>query len=116
MAEEAGIKTGTGPSPSVQQGTAPARQAEGIPSIGDSSQRQLGAQPPPQDPSMNLLVLFVPMGLIFYFLLIRPESKRRKEKEALLNALKPKDKVVTVGGLRGTVVEVDGDEVVLLAD
>jgi len=60
--------------------------------------------------------MLVAMGLIFYFLLIRPESKRKKEKEALLSSLKPKDKVVTVGGLHGTVVEVDGDEVVLLVD
>lgn len=60
--------------------------------------------------------MFVPMILIFYFLFIRPEGKRRKEKEALMAGIKPKDKVVTIGGLHGTVVEVEGEEVVLLVD
>jgi preprotein translocase subunit YajC len=73
-------------------------------------------QPPPQGGMESLLIMLVAMGLIFYFLLIRPESKRKKEKEALLNSLKARDKVVTIGGLHGTVVDVDGDEVVLLVD
>jgi len=72
--------------------------------------------PPPSDQGGSLLIMLVAMGLIFYFLLIRPESKRKKEKEALMSSLKPRDKVVTVGGLHATVVEVDGDEVVLLVD
>lgn len=57
-----------------------------------------------------------PMMLIFYFLFIRPENKRRKEKETLMAQMKPKDKVVTIGGLYGTIVEIDGDDVVLLVD
>lgn len=60
--------------------------------------------------------MLVSMGLIFYLLVIRPESKRRKQKEALLSGLKPKDKVLTIGGVYGTVIEVDGDEVVVLVD
>ena len=63
-----------------------------------------------------MLVMLVPMFIIFYLLIIRPENKRRKEKESLLGAIKPKDKVVTIGGLHGTVVEIDGDDVVLLVD
>jgi preprotein translocase subunit YajC len=96
-----------------------ADQAEATPrpttSVPPAPPGQPGAQPP-QGGFDSLLLMLVAMGLIFYFLLIRPESKRRKEKEALLNALKTKDKVVTIGGLHGTVVEVDGDEVVLLVD
>lgn len=57
-----------------------------------------------------------PMMLIFYFLFIRPENKRKKEKEVQMASMKPKDKVVTIGGLYGTIVEIDGDEVVLLVD
>ena len=73
--------------------------------------------PPPQPGGLDsLLITFVPLMIIFYLFFIRPENKRRKAKEELLGAIKPKDKVVTVGGLHGSVVEVDGDEVVLLVD
>lgn len=65
---------------------------------------------------MQMLITFLPLMIIFYLFFIRPESKRRKEKEQLLGAVKAKDKVITIGGLHGTVVEVEGDEVVLLVD
>ena len=95
-----------------------ADQAEATPRPTTSVPPPPPGQPgaPPQGGFDSLLLMLVAMGLIFYFLLIRPESKRRKEKEALLSALKTRDKVVTIGGLHGTVVEVDGDEVVLLVD
>ena len=66
----------------------------------------------------GLLIVGVPMAIIFYLLLIRPESKRRKEREALINAVKVKDKIVTIGGVYATVVEIDekAGEIVLLLD
>ena len=72
--------------------------------------------PPDANPLMSMLVTFLPLIIIFYLFFIRPESKRRKEKENLLGKMKPKDKVTTIGGLHGTVVEVDGDDVIILAD
>ena len=72
--------------------------------------------PPPDGGFGQLLVMVVPMILIFYFLFIRPESKRRKQWESMLAAVKPKDKVVTKGGIVGTVVDIDGEEIVLLVD
>jgi preprotein translocase subunit YajC len=53
------------------------------------------------------------MILIFYFLLIRPENKRKKEAEALRSALKKGDKVTTIGGIVGTVVDVKEDKFVI---
>jgi preprotein translocase subunit YajC len=53
---------------------------------------------------------FVPLVLIFvifYFLLIRPARKRQKEVQQMLDSLKSGDRVVTSGGLLGTVVAVD---------
>jgi preprotein translocase subunit YajC len=64
----------------------------------------------------GMLMLIVPMGLFFYFFMIRPESKRRKEREQVLNSVKVKDKVVTIGGLHGTVVDVEPTEIVILVD
>ena len=62
---------------------------------------------------MSLLITFLPMILIFYFLLIRPENKRKKEAEALRSALKKGDKVTTIGGIVGTVVDVKEDKFVI---
>jgi preprotein translocase subunit YajC len=50
---------------------------------------------------------FIPLILIFavfYFILIRPQQKRQKEQRQLLQNLKKGDKVITTGGLQGTIV------------
>ena len=62
---------------------------------------------------MSLLITFLPMILIFYFLLIRPENKRKKEAEALRSALKKGDKITTIGGIVGTVVDVKENNIVI---
>lgn len=56
---------------------------------------------------------FIPIILIFvvfYFLLIRPQQKRMKDHQAMLNAVRRGDKVVTNGGIVGTVTKVLTDE------
>lgn len=45
--------------------------------------------------------------LLMYFLLMRPESRKRKEMEKMVAALKKNDQVVTIGGIVGTVVQAD---------
>lgn len=83
-----------------------------------------GAPPggPPQrqasggDMLLQMLTLFIPLGLVFYLLVWRPESKRRKEREQILNAVKVRDKVVTIGGVYGTVLEIEKDEIVMQVD
>ncbi len=52
-----------------------------------------------------MVVIFV----IFYFLLIRPQQKKAKEHQQLLNELKRNDRVLTAGGIYGTVLNVKGD-------
>jgi preprotein translocase subunit YajC len=62
------------------------------------------------------LVTYGPLVLMFvvlYFLLIRPQQKRQKKRNMLLGNLKKGDKVVTIGGLHGTIVEIADDTVVL---
>ena len=49
---------------------------------------------------------FIIIMVLFYFLLIAPQNKERKKKEAMLAALKPGDRVLTVGGVYGTVAHV----------
>jgi preprotein translocase subunit YajC len=74
--------------------------------------------PPPQggDPQSSListLVMFALIIGIFYFLILRPQQKRQKERQKLLEAVKKGDKVVTAGGLHGTVAGLDEKTVLL---
>ena len=59
------------------------------------------------------VIMIVAMIAIFYFLLIRPENKRKKEAEQLRNALKVGDSIITIGGICGTVVDVKEDRFVI---
>ncbi len=59
------------------------------------------------------LIMFLLIIFIFYFLIIRPQQKRQKERQALLDAVKKGDKVVTVGGMHGEIVGID-DKTILL--
>jgi preprotein translocase subunit YajC len=59
---------------------------------------------------------FIAVIAIFYFLMIRPQNKKRKETEKMLSALKKGDKVITAGGLHGTIQSVKESTVILKAD
>lgn len=62
--------------------------------------------------SMNILLMVV-IFAIFYFLIIRPQSKEARRIKDMLAALKRGDRVITVGGIYGEVVEIKGDVVLL---
>ena len=71
--------------------------------------------------SGNGIAAFLPfflIMLIIYFLMIRPQAKRQKEKQNMLLALKKGDKVITVGGIHGTVAGIknQGKVIVLKLD
>lgn len=61
----------------------------------------------PQDSLFSTLLMFGLIIAIFYFLILRPQQKRQKEREKMLNAVKKGDRVVTAGGLHGTVAGID---------
>jgi len=60
----------------------------------------------PMSGALSQLWFFVPLFVIFYFLLIRPQQKRQKEHQKMLAALKSGDKVITSGGIIGEVITV----------
>jgi preprotein translocase subunit YajC len=65
----------------------------------------------------NTLIQFLPLILIFvvcYFLLIRPQQRKAKDQKAMLDALRRGDRVVTGGGIIGTVARVDNPEEVIV--
>ena len=59
------------------------------------------------------IVLFGSIILIFYFMIIRPQQKRAKERQAMIDSMKKGDKIITAGGIHGTIVAVE-DKTVLL--
>ena len=62
--------------------------------------------------SLGGLIPFILIFIIFYFLLIRPQQKKVKEHKAMVESLKKGDKVVTSGGITGTITRViDNDKV-----
>ena len=52
----------------------------------------------------STLIMFALIILIFYFMILRPQQKRQKEREKLLNSLEKGDKVILVGGEHGTII------------
>ena len=62
---------------------------------------------------VGMLPMLLIMVALFYFMLIRPENKRKKEAEQLRSAMKNGDKVTTIGGITGTVVDVKSDKFVI---
>ena len=78
--------------------------------ISDAYAQQAGAAAGQSSPIPSLLML-VGFFVIFYFLLIRPQSKRAKEHKVMVEAISKGDEIVTNGGLLGKVAEV-GDNFV----
>ncbi len=62
---------------------------------------------------ISTLIMFAAIFAIFYFMIIRPQQKKAKEREAMINALKKGDKIITTGGIHGTIAGLD-DKTVLL--
>ena len=59
------------------------------------------------------VVMLLAMVAIFYFMIIRPENKRKKEAEQMRSGVKVGDKITTIGGIVGTVVNVKDDKFVI---
>ncbi|MBO5892230.1 MAG: preprotein translocase subunit YajC [Oscillospiraceae bacterium] len=61
----------------------------------------------------GLIIMLVVMLGVFYFFMIRPENKRKKEAEQIRSSVKNGDKITTIGGIVGTVVDVKEDRFVI---
>ncbi|MDY4526272.1 MAG: preprotein translocase subunit YajC [Treponema sp.] len=75
-----------------------------------------GSAPSASGSLLGTLFPFLLIIVIFYFFLIRPQNKKQKETEKMLNALKKGDKVITIGGIHGVVSSVKEKTVILKVD
>jgi preprotein translocase subunit YajC len=73
--------------------------------------------PPPQPGLGSMLIPFICIGVIFYFLILRPQKQQQKRLAEMVSALKTGDKVVTSGGIHGIIANVkDGATLLLKVD
>jgi preprotein translocase subunit YajC len=70
----------------------------------------------PTGSMISTLVTFGLVFVIFYFLIIRPQNKKQKDAKKMVEAVKKGDKVVTIGGIHGTVYSVKEGTVVVKVD
>lgn len=62
------------------------------------------------------LIMFALIFVIFYFFIIRPQNKKQKETEKMIASLKKGDKVITIGGIHGTVTATKEQTVIIKVD
>jgi preprotein translocase subunit YajC len=65
-----------------------------------------GTEPNPKAQMFQMVVMFGALGLMFYFMMIRPQQKQRKEQENLMKNLKTGDKVLLSSGIIGMIANV----------
>ena len=69
-----------------------------------------------QQSSLSMWIMLALMFLVMWFFMIRPQRKQQKELEAMRNALQKGDKVITAGGIYGTIADVDDRTVLIKVD
>ena len=62
---------------------------------------------------LSMIIMIVVMVAVFYFLLIRPQRKKDKAVKDMLAALKPGDRICTIGGIYGTIASIKDDTITL---
>lgn len=109
----------------ADSGQAPSRiGSEPVQTNGEATTSAPGSPAGPQDtaqrsPSSGLtqLILFVAiMGVMMYVLMFRGPKKQQQQHKLMIQSLKKNDKIRTIGGIFGTIVDVRGDEIVLKVD
>lgn len=80
------------------------------------SYAQAVAEAQPTQSLITMVLMLVAFAAIFYFLLIRPQRRRQKEHQALLSSIKRGDRVMTAGGIIGTIEDIDDTSVILAVE
>jgi len=70
----------------------------------------------PQGNIMQTILMFAMIGLVFYFFMIRPQMKRNKEAKKFRENLATGDKVITIGGIHGKVLEITDTSILISSD
>ena len=93
--------------------------AIGAPPEGQEQGTEGGGQPgtpPATDACSGMMLPMVAVFAVIYFLMIRPQRKQEKQRRAMLGAVQKGDKVVTSGGIHGTITNMGEDTITLRVD
>jgi preprotein translocase subunit YajC len=85
----------------------------GTSSVTSANATGTGTETSTWDSLWPMLVFLVVIFAMFYFLMIRPQRKRQKEQQAMMQALQKGDKIITAGGIYGTIENVGEDTLVI---
>lgn len=88
---------------------------EAITAVPDSNSAEPGAAPTPRSPLMQFLP-FILIFVVMYFLLFRGPRKKQQQHKQMVQSLARNDRVQTIGGIIGTVVDIKEDEITLKVD
>ena len=72
--------------------------------------------PPAAGSNPNPVMQFLPLiliGIVFYFFMIRPQTKKMKDQKTFIENIKKGDKVVTIGGIHGKIADINEDTYLL---
>jgi len=69
-----------------------------------------------QGSMLSLVMTMAPLLLIFYFFIIRPQNKKQKETQKMIDALKKGDKIITIGGIHGVISSTKEKTVIVKVD
>ena len=64
---------------------------------------------PPANPLLQMAPMLAMFVVLFYLIVLRPQQREQQQRRDMLSGLKKNDKVVTIGGIIGTIVEFSGD-------
>ena len=73
-------------------------------------------QAPGGDGALPQIILFLGIGLVFYFFMIRPQQRKQKDQKNFLKEMKKGDKVVTIGGIHGKIFSIEEETVIVEVD
>lgn len=68
------------------------------------------AAPAPGGELASTLFMILPLILLFYFMILRPQQQQERKRRQMMSALKPNDRVLTAGGIYGTIVNLDAEK------
>ena len=74
------------------------------------------AAAPPQGSGSSMIIMLIGMFAIMYFLMIRPQQKKQKEMQKMLDALQVNDKVITTSGIYGRITSIKPDKNIVVIE
>ena len=80
------------------------------------------AQAPPQQQTLfqqiigHPFAMFAVLGFVFYLMILKPQQRKRTETRSMMENMKVNDRVVTIGGIQGTIVAIANEEVTIRID